>query len=86
MNYIYHTKGTCSREIKVEIDEKTNKIIKVEFIGGCDGNTKGLAAVLRDMDADEAIKRLKGIDCRNRGTSCPDQLALALEEMKSRIN
>lgn len=86
MNYTYDTRGTCSKKIKVEIDESTNKIVKVEFVGGCDGNTKGLAAVLEGMYIDEVIKRLKGIDCRNRGTSCPDQLALALEEIKSKNN
>lgn len=84
MNYIYNTKGTCSRKIEIQTDDDTNKIIKVKFHGGCDGNTQGLSAVLKGMDIDEVIKRLKGIDCRNRGTSCPDQLALALEKIKSR--
>ena len=78
MIHNYKTRGTCSREINVEIDD--NKIKKVEFIGGCNGNTKGIAAIIEGMNVNEAIKRCKGITCGSRGTSCPDQLALALEE------
>lgn len=78
MIYNYITKGTCSREISVEIDD--GKIKNVEFIGGCNGNTKGISAIIKDMDVYEAIKRCKGITCGSRGTSCPDQLAIALEE------
>lgn len=83
MDYTYETNGTCSRKIKITTDENKEKIVNVEFVGGCDGNTKGLSAVSRGMDIDELIKRLKGIDCRNRGTSCPDQLAVALENIKN---
>ena len=78
MVYSYKTKGTCSREIHIEIGD--NKIKEIKFIGGCNGNTKGIAAILKGMDVNEAIKRCKGITCGNRGTSCPDQLAIALEE------
>ncbi len=83
MDYTYEPKGTCSKRIKITVDENKGKIVSVEFVGGCDGNTKGICALLKDMDIDEAIKRLKGIDCRNRGTSCPDQLAVALENIKN---
>ena len=86
MNYIYNTAGTCSRQIHIEIDETKNKIKEVKFIGGCEGNTKGISSLLKGMDVDDVIKKLKGTDCRNRGTSCPDQLALALEEIKSKIS
>lgn len=78
MTYNYITKGTCSREICVEIDD--GKIKNVEFIGGCNGNTKGISAIIKDMDVDEAIKRCRGIICGSKRTSCPDQLAIALEE------
>ena len=57
-----------------------DKVRNVKFVGGCAGNTQGVAALIEGMDAEEAIKRLKGIDCRGRGTSCPDQLATAIEE------
>ena len=55
----------------------------VKFNGGCNGNTQGVAALVKGMKVDEAISRLKGIDCGGRGTSCPDQLAKALEQMKT---
>ncbi len=74
----YKTKGTCSQQINFEVE---GSIIKsVEFIGGCHGNTQGVAALVRGMDINEAISRLEGINCRGRGTSCPDQLAKALKE------
>ena len=70
--------GTCSRQIDIELD---NDIIRsVRFTGGCDGNTQGVAALVRGMKVEEAIARLEGIDCRGRGTSCPDQLAGALRQ------
>ena len=55
-------------------------IEKVSFMGGCNGNTQGVAALVKGMSAEEAISRMKGIDCNGRGTSCPDQLAKALSE------
>lgn len=77
---IYKTKGVCSQAINLEID---NNIIKsVEFIGGCSGNTQGVARLVEGMDVDEAIKRIEGIKCGPRSTSCPDQLAKALREAK----
>ena len=70
--------GTCSRQIDIELD---NDIIRsVRFTGGCDGNTQGVAALVRGMKVEEAIARLEGIDCLGRGTSCPDQLARALRQ------
>lgn len=76
----YTTIGTCSKMIAVTVDGDT--IRSVEFTGGCMGNTLGIGALVRGMDVDEAIERLAGIDCRGRGTSCPDQLACALREIK----
>lgn len=73
--------GTCSRQIDIDIDIDIDgeKILNVQFTGGCHGNTQGVAALVRGMRIDEAIARLDGIDCRGKGTSCPDQLARALK-------
>ena len=72
----YITKGTCSRAITFDLD---GDIVKnVQFIGGCNGNTQGVATLVEGMDVHEVIRRLEGIDCNGRGTSCPDQLANAL--------
>lgn len=68
--------GTCSRQIDITLEEGV--IRSVVFTGGCHGNTQGIAALVRGMRIEEAIARLEGIDCRGRGTSCPDQLAKAL--------
>ena len=78
--YVYKTKGTCSRAIEIEVEGDTIKT--VNFIGGCAGNTQGVARLAEGMKVDEAIARLKGIQCRG-GTSCPDQLAIALMEIKA---
>ncbi len=75
---VYKTRGVCSREIQFDIED--NKVKSVKFIGGCQGNTQGVARLVEGMDADEAIKRLSGIDCGGRGTSCPDQLSIALKQ------
>ncbi|MCC8022840.1 MAG: TIGR03905 family TSCPD domain-containing protein, partial [Clostridiales bacterium] len=75
----YKTKGTCSREIQIELDGDT--IREVTFIGGCDGNAKGLGSILKGMKVDDVIERLQGIECGPRPTSCPDQLATALTEI-----
>ncbi len=73
----YMTKGVCSMAIELELE---NGIIKeCKFIGGCQGNTKGVATLVIGMPAEEAIAKLEGIDCGGRGTSCPDQLAKALK-------
>lgn len=76
----YPTQSTCSQAIIVTVDGTT--IDEVSFVGGCHGNTQGVAALVRGMQIDEAINRLRGIDCRGRGTSCPDQLARALQTLK----
>lgn len=75
---LYTTRGTCSRQIQVQIEDGI--IQSVQFVGGCNGNTKGISALVRGMKAEEVVKRLKGTDCGGRGTSCPDQLARAIEE------
>ena len=75
----YKTKGTCSSYIDVEI--KDGVIDSVQFTGGCNGNTKGISALVKGMTPQEAISRLKGIRCGMKPTSCPDQLAQALETM-----
>lgn len=83
MIYTYKPQGVCSYEMKIEVDGDTIKKVTIE--GGCAGNTVGLSRLVEGMDIDEAIKRLKGIQCGYRGTSCPDQLAIALEEIKAKI-
>lgn len=74
----YTTHGTCSRSIIVDVEDDV--ITECSFIGGCSGNTQGVAALVRGMKVEDAIKRLSGIKCGMRGTSCPDQLATALKE------
>ena len=74
----YKTQGTCSRQIDMDIENGV--IVNAQFTGGCSGNTQGVAALVVGMTVDEAIKRLRGIHCGPRPTSCPDQLARALEE------
>lgn len=76
---IYYTSGTCSQAILTEIDGEI--ITRVQFVGGCSGNTQGIAALVMGMNVEEAIARLEGIDCSGRGTSCPDQLAKALRKI-----
>lgn len=76
----YKTHGTCSQYILITVDDDDN-ISEVQFVGGCDGNTKGVCSLIKGMKAKEVIARLKGILCGNKPTSCPDQLATALQEM-----
>jgi len=84
MQFKYKTRGTCSREITIDInDDKT--IGEVSFLGGCNGNLKGISALVKGKSIDEVISTLKGIDCNFRGTSCPDQLARALESIKTQL-
>lgn len=75
----YQTKGTCSTAIDIEL--KDGLIESVIFTGGCNGNLQGIGALVKGMKPEEAISRLKGIRCGFKPTSCPDQLALALEKM-----
>lgn len=76
--FTYNPKGVCSRNISFEIED--GRVKNVHFEGGCNGNTKGIAALAEGMLAEELISRLRGTDCRGRGTSCPDQFALAIEQ------
>ena len=76
--FTYTTNGTCSRAIEISIDDNS-VITSVKFIGGCSGNTQGVAALVKGMTVAEAISRLEGIKCGPRPTSCPDQLATALK-------
>lgn len=80
MRYTYTPTGVCSREFQIDLDG--NKIKSIKVIGGCPGNTIGLAKLLEGMDVNEAISKLKGIKCGMRSTSCPDQIAKALEKIK----
>lgn len=75
----YKTQGTCSQEIDIEL--KDGVIDSVSFVGGCNGNLQGICALVKGMTAEEAISKLKGIRCGFKPTSCPDQLARALESM-----
>ena len=77
----YKTSGTCSRAIIMDVENDI--ITDCKFVGGCAGNTQGVAALVRGMKVDEAIERLGGIKCGFKSTSCPDQLARALAEAKS---
>ncbi len=74
---VYLTKGVCSRQISFEVTD--GKVHNVRYVGGCNGNTQGVAALVEGMAVEEAIRRLKGICCGSKPTSCPDQLATALE-------
>ena len=78
----YATSRTCSREIDFEVDNN-NIVTSCEFIGGCMGNTQGVASLVVGRSVDDVIKTLEGINCGNRGTSCPDQLAQALKAYKA---
>lgn len=85
MKKIYNTRGTCSRQIIIELNDDQT-IGNVEFVGGCNGNLKGISALVKGKKPDEIISVLKGINCNYKGTSCPDQLARALEEIKEELN
>ncbi len=78
MQYTYTTSGTCSREILFEIED--GKVTKIEFIGGCNGNLKGICSLVEGMSVEDVIARLDGITCGPKATSCPDQLARALKK------
>lgn len=84
MRYSYNTTGTCSKRIDLEIEEGVVKDIRFE--GGCHGNLQGLTALAKGMKATELAARLKGIRCGMKGTSCPDQLAQAIEEFNKSVS
>ena len=77
MAYTFTPKGVCSRGITIELDGDT--VASVQFMGGCAGNTQGVARLVEGMKVEEAIRRLRGIRCGMRPSSCPDQLSIALE-------
>ena len=84
MEYRYTPSNrVCSQEMIIEVDGDIIK--KVKIIGGCAGNTLGVSNLIQGMNIDQAINRLKGIQCGMKGTSCPDQLAIALEEVKNKM-
>lgn len=76
----YRTKGTCSRAVIIDVVDDV--ITECAFVGGCSGNTQGVAALVKGMTVDAAIERLGGIKCGMKNTSCPDQLARALASAK----
>ena len=81
---VYTTQGTCSRQITFDVVD--NKLTNVRFLGGCSGNTQGVSKLVEGMDIDEVIKRVEGVSCNGRPTSCPDQLARALKQYKAQQN
>lgn len=82
--YQYNTQGVCSKSIYFEVED--NKVKNVSYLGGCNGNLKGIGALVEGMDIDEVISRLEGTTCGMKKTSCPDQLAKALKAYKEEIN
>ncbi len=78
MVYSYKTKGTCSVQIDVELDGDIVKDVK--FYGGCHGNLQAIPILVKGLTVDEVIKKLRGVNCNGRGTSCADQLTYAIEE------
>lgn len=83
MQFEYKTKGTCSQHILFDIEE--GKVMNVQFIGGCNGNLKGIGALVEGMNIDDVIARVDGIRCGGKETSCPDQLATALKQAKAKL-
>lgn len=77
----YQTEGTCSKLIDLTVNDD-NTIADVQFIGGCNGNLKGIGQLVKGMNIDDVITRLKGTTCGMKPTSCPDQLSRALEKIK----
>ena len=85
MEKVFIPSGVCSRQITIDVNENDQTINSVSFVGGCNGNLKGIASLVKGRKIDEVIGELKGIDCNFKGTSCPDQLAKALEEIKEEL-
>lgn len=80
----YKTSGTCSSAITFDV--KDNKLVSVQFTGGCNGNLQGISKLVEGMDIDEVISKLSGIHCGYKPTSCPDQLATALKAYKEKFS
>lgn len=85
MEYTYKTSGTCSTQIMIDVNEDNETINNVQFFGGCNGNLKGISSLVKGKSIDEVVSALKGIKCGFKGTSCPDQLAMALENIKEEL-
>lgn len=81
MHYEYKTKGTCSQKIIFDVID--GKVTNLQFIGGCNGNLKGIGALVEGMQLEDVISRVEGIRCGMKSTSCPDQLAQALKEVRA---
>ena len=80
MKITYRPRGVCSRLMEIEVED--NKMVSVDVTGGCDGNLKGISRLVEGMDVDEAIRRMQGIRCGGKPTSCPDQLSIALSQYR----
>ena len=83
MEFTYKPKGVCSKLMELDIED--GKIQSLKVTGGCSGNLQGIAKLVEGMEIDEVIKRLEGIRCGFKSTSCPDQIAKALEQYKSEL-
>ncbi len=83
MQYEYKTHGTCSQRIFFDIED--GRVYNVKFLGGCDGNLKGICSLVNGMKVEDVIERCQGITCGRKSTSCPDQFALALKEALENI-
>jgi uncharacterized protein (TIGR03905 family) len=84
--YRHICKGTCSKEMTLTYDTETNKLIDFSVVGGCNGNLKGIRALIVGEDLDKIASKLYGVTCGPRPTSCPDQIAKAIKEIKSGLN
>ena len=83
MKFTYRTRGTCSSQIHFEIEDR--KLKNVVYTGGCNGNLQGLSKLVEGMDIDEVREKLRGISCGGKPTSCPDQLARAIDEAEKKL-
>ena len=83
ITYTYRPKGVCSQQMNITVED--GRVQKLEVLGGCDGNLKGIGRLIAGMPVDEVISRLEGIRCGYKDTSCPDQLAKALKQMKAEM-
>lgn len=82
MTYEFTPRGVCSRKMLITVED--NKLVDLKVTGGCNGNLQGISSLVKGLDVDEVIARLEGINCNGKGTSCPDQLAKALKEIKQK--
>lgn len=85
MEYKYLTEGTCSRVINIKFNPETHCVENVTFEGGCHGNLQGIGRLVEGLRMEDVVARLKGVRCREKATSCPDQLACALEQILATV-